>query len=78
MDNTSWIIFAWCKYIWLTLINQKKFNPKKDEKLECVEYICDKIIHITKVWKNICFKTKVVNGTTGWIFLWCMILIYMN
>jgi hypothetical protein len=35
-----------------------------------MEYICDKIIHVTKFEKitDIYFKTKVVGGIIGWIF----------
>jgi hypothetical protein len=37
------------------------------------------IIFVTKFENlNIYFKTKVVDGIFGWIFLWCMILIYIN
>jgi len=34
-------------------LNLIKFfkNPTKNEKLECMEYICDKIIHVTKFEK---------------------------
>jgi hypothetical protein len=27
---------------------------------------------------NIYFKTKVMDGILGWIFLWCTILTYIN
>jgi NADPH-dependent 7-cyano-7-deazaguanine reductase QueF len=36
------------------------------EKFECMEYICDKIIHVTKFEiLNIYFKTRVVDGIIG-------------
>ncbi len=44
-------------------------NSTNIEKFECIEYIRDKIILITKFENlNIYFKTKVVDGTHGWIF----------
>jgi len=37
--------------------------------MECMEYICDKIIFVTKYEKlKIYFKTKVVGGFFCWIF----------
>jgi hypothetical protein len=49
------------------------------ENFECMEYICDKIIPVTKFGiLNIYFKTRVVGGILGWNCLWCMILIYFN
>jgi hypothetical protein len=54
MDITSWIIFACFKNIWfsLNLIQSIIFlNPTNNEKLQCMEYICDKIIHDTKFEK---------------------------
>jgi hypothetical protein len=67
---------------------QRIFHQKQSEKqvgAACVipfapmEYIRDKIIPITKFEiLNIYFKIKVVHGIIGWIFLWCMILIFIN
>jgi hypothetical protein len=33
-------------------IIKKNLNPTNNEKIECMEYICDKIIHVTKFEKN--------------------------
>jgi hypothetical protein len=41
-------------------------NSTNIEKIECMEYICDKIILITKFENlNIYFKTRVVDGILG-------------
>jgi len=54
----------------------EKFNI---EEFKCMECIHDKIIPITKFENlNIYFKTRVVHGILGQMFLWCMILIYIN
>jgi hypothetical protein len=47
----------------LYLINLK-FNLINYLKIECMEYICDKIIHSLKKL-HIYFKTKVVSGILG-------------
>jgi hypothetical protein len=70
------------QYIWLAfdLIQSiiMKF-PTNIEKCECMEYIYDQIIPITKFEiLNMYSKNKVVNAIFGCIFLWCMILIYIN
>jgi hypothetical protein len=44
-----------------------------------MEYICDQIIPIIEFENlNMYLKSTIVNGIIGWIFLWCMILIYIN
>jgi hypothetical protein len=49
------------------------------EEFECMEYICDQIILVTKFHNlNMYLKNKVHDGIFGWIFCWCMILIYIN
>jgi hypothetical protein len=49
------------------------------EKFECMEYNCDQIIPVIEFENlNMYFKSKVVDGILGWIFLWCMKLIYIN
>jgi hypothetical protein len=41
-------------------------NPTNIEEFECMEYICDKIILVTKFKiLNIYFKTRVVDGIIG-------------
>jgi hypothetical protein len=41
-------------------------NSTNIEEFECMEYICDKIIPITKSENlNIYFKTRVVDGILG-------------
>ncbi len=51
--------------------------PTNIEEFEYMEYICDQIIVVTK-FENliIYFKTKVVDGVLGWIFLWYFIDIH--
>jgi len=82
MDITSWIIFTCFKSIWLVLDWIKSIIlkiPTNIEKFECMEHICDQIILVTKFENlNMYLKSKVVTGILGWIFLWCMILIYIN
>jgi hypothetical protein len=49
------------------------------KKLEQMEYICDKIIHIVEFEKlHIYFKTRILSGIITRILLWCMILICIN
>jgi hypothetical protein len=53
--------------------------PIKFEKIKCVEYISNQIIPVTKFENlNIYLESKVVDGILGWIFLRCIILIYIN
>ncbi len=82
MDITSWLIIFCFKYIWLALnlIQSIIFkNPTNIEKIEHMEYICNKIMPVAKFEKlHIYFKTRVVGGIIGWIFSWSMILIYIN
>jgi hypothetical protein len=54
MDITSWIIFVCFKYIELTLNliwSIISLNSQTVKKLEHMEYICDKIIPVTKFEK---------------------------
>ncbi len=45
-------------------------NSTNNEKLEYIEYIFDNIIHVIEFEKiHIYFKTRVVSGIFGWIFL---------
>jgi len=82
MDITSGIIYVFLKLdlirFRLHLIKYiEEFN--KHWRIQTYEYIHDKIIHVTKFEiLNIYLKTKVAGGILGWIFLWCMVLIYMN
>jgi len=82
MDITSWIIFSCFNYIWLALdlILSIILNiPTNIDEFECMEYICDQIVPITKFENlNLYFKSWIIDGILGWIFLWCMILIYIN
>ncbi len=49
----------------LNLFNFLK-NSTNNEKFECMEYICDKIILVIEFEKlHIYFKTKVVSGIIG-------------
>ncbi len=68
----SWIIFAFFNYIWLALNFIYSIilrDSTKIEYFECMEYICDKIILVTKFENlNIYFKTKVMDGILGCFF----------
>jgi hypothetical protein len=49
------------------------------EEFECMEYICDQIIPITKFEiLNMYLKSKVVDEILEWNFLWFVILLYIN
>jgi hypothetical protein len=70
------------KYIGLDLnLRQsfKKKTPTNIGELQHMKYIYDKIILITK-YENLhtYFKTRVVGGIFWWIFLWSLLLIYIN
>jgi hypothetical protein len=82
MDITTSIIFACLKYIWLVLefisliVLKNLTNIEEFEHMECIS---DKIIFVRQFENlNIYFKTRVVDGIFKCIFLWCMILIYIN
>jgi hypothetical protein len=54
MDITSLTIFVCFKYIWLILNLMPSIIFKiltNHEKFECMEYICDKIIHVMEFEK---------------------------
>jgi hypothetical protein len=74
--------FVCLKYIGLDLDLRQWFflrTPTNIGELQHMKYICDEIILITEYEKlHIYFKTTVVNGIFCWIFLWSLLLIYIN
>jgi hypothetical protein len=82
MDITFWIILACLKYIWLAFDFISSINLKNStniEKFEHMEYICDKIIPITKFEiLNIYFETRVVDKILGWNVLMVYDIDIMN
>jgi hypothetical protein len=62
MNITSWVIFTCFKYIWLDL----HLNYSNIEEFECMKYICDNIIFVTKFEiLYIYLKIKVVGEIFG-------------
>jgi len=74
--------FICLKYIGLYLDFKKSFFkkiPTNISELQHMKYICEEIILIMKYEKlHTYFKTKVVGGIFWWIFLWSLLLIYIN